>query len=297
MPDAQEPIPAATNPKKEPRRRWRFQYSVRTLLIFVTVVGVLCGWLGMFLQRVRHQRIVMAQIEALGGGIEGTVFLSNAEWVWFTREYPVKDKELFSSFRELPQLKEVVLKGPGITDEWLKYFVDLPNLEHLFLNNTNITGEGLGQLEKNKKLRLLSLSGATVNDSTLKIIENLANLRILYIDQTSVTDDGMIYLARLSRLRYLEFFSNKGITDVGALGELKNLEVFHCDSELVIKADFNNMKRLTQLKRIYVQKGLERSELLELRKIIRNILPTCTVDAAYNEDSTEQEQIESFEKD
>ena len=67
MSDNQEPIPAAAEAKKEPRRRWRFQYSLRTLLIFVSIVGVLCGWLGMIIQRVRHQRNVVAQIKELGG--------------------------------------------------------------------------------------------------------------------------------------------------------------------------------------------------------------------------------------
>ena len=69
MPDIQEPIPAAAEAKKEPRRRWRFQYSLRTLMIFVSIVGVLCGWLGMFIQRVQHQRQVVAQIKELGGEV------------------------------------------------------------------------------------------------------------------------------------------------------------------------------------------------------------------------------------
>ena len=55
MSDIRESIPTAAEAKKETRRRWRFQYSLRTLLIFVSIVGVLCGWLGIFLQRVHDQ--------------------------------------------------------------------------------------------------------------------------------------------------------------------------------------------------------------------------------------------------
>jgi hypothetical protein len=43
MPDIQEPIPAAAEVKKEPRRRWRFQYSLRTLMAFVFIVSILCS--------------------------------------------------------------------------------------------------------------------------------------------------------------------------------------------------------------------------------------------------------------
>ncbi|MGD0516297.1 MAG: hypothetical protein ABSA26_02070 [Thermoguttaceae bacterium] len=43
MSDTQDPIPAPAEQKKETRRRWRFQYSLRTLLIFVSIVSVLCS--------------------------------------------------------------------------------------------------------------------------------------------------------------------------------------------------------------------------------------------------------------
>lgn len=43
MSDIQEPIPAAAEAKKETRRRWRFQYSLRTLMVFVFVVSILCS--------------------------------------------------------------------------------------------------------------------------------------------------------------------------------------------------------------------------------------------------------------
>jgi len=50
------------NPSK-PRRRW-FQFSLRTLLVLLTV---LCVWLGVTVNRARKQREAVAAIEALGG--------------------------------------------------------------------------------------------------------------------------------------------------------------------------------------------------------------------------------------
>ena len=54
------------NPSK-PRRRW-FQYSLRTLLVLVTV---LCVWLGVTVNRARKQREAVAAIQELGGTVRG----------------------------------------------------------------------------------------------------------------------------------------------------------------------------------------------------------------------------------
>ena len=77
MPSVNLPLPANPDPnsdensqtKKPPRRRWRFQYSLRTLLIFVSVVGVLCGYLGMFIQSVQRLRSAVKRIQQLGGQV------------------------------------------------------------------------------------------------------------------------------------------------------------------------------------------------------------------------------------
>ena len=69
--------------------------------------------------------------------------------------------------REMPKLKHVGLNGPGITDEGLKIVSALTNFQSIVLEDTDITGEGIGRLENNKKLESLNLYGATVNDSTL----------------------------------------------------------------------------------------------------------------------------------
>jgi hypothetical protein len=48
------------------QRRW-YQYSLRSLMIFVMVCGVLLGWGGSFYRRVHNQRRAVARASALGG--------------------------------------------------------------------------------------------------------------------------------------------------------------------------------------------------------------------------------------
>ena len=50
----------------KPKRRW-FQYSLRSLLLFMLLASVLFAWLGRHLARARVQRPIVARIEAAGG--------------------------------------------------------------------------------------------------------------------------------------------------------------------------------------------------------------------------------------
>ena len=59
---------AANDDKPKPRRRW-YQFSLRTLLILVTLSAVPLSWLGWKLEQGRRQRDTMAWVEKLGGNV------------------------------------------------------------------------------------------------------------------------------------------------------------------------------------------------------------------------------------
>jgi hypothetical protein len=312
MSDIQETIPTAAEAKKEPRRRWRFQYSLRTLMIFVTVVGVLCVWPGMILQRVQHQRRVVEQIEALGGIVTydivtfdygmgryisapppgpriirqifgDDVFVYVVE-VSFNQQNKAKDKDL-ALLRELPHLKRVSLDGPSFSDEGLKYVNDLKSLERLDLLNTNISGEGVALLERNKKLDSLSLCGAAVNDSKLTQIDKLTNLHRLQINQSSITDDGLIYISRLSELTDLFLEQNAQITDKGmeSIRHLTNLETLGLCDTSVTSEGLTYFKCLTKLYIIEVGPNITIDDLEK----VQSKLPHAWYEIIKNENSIE----------
>ena len=58
--------------------RWRFQFSIRSLLVLVVVVAVPCSWLAVEMKKAREQKTAAAEIRKLGGlcisrlGIEST---------------------------------------------------------------------------------------------------------------------------------------------------------------------------------------------------------------------------------
>jgi hypothetical protein len=277
MPNDQTPAPPPAEPKKDNRRRWRFQYSLRTLLIAVTVVGVLSGWVGIIMKRVYYQRQVVAKIQALDWQVAydyeirgektengerlppgpslvrwmlGNDAFAYVEVVWTLNKH-AKDQDLLLLLA-LPELKEVSLDGPGITDDGLKTLIDIPNINGLALNDTSVTGEGLEYLKNAKKLERLSLWGATVNDSTLKQLYTIDNLHHLQVIRTPVTDDGMFFLSRITQLRGLDLYQNGAITDISLIGQLKNLETVDIRGNTALNKGFSQLKQLPNLKQLRI---------------------------------------------
>ena len=130
----------ATKPK---RRRW-LSYSLRTLFIAMTVIGVGLGWK---FERVRKQRRAVAAIKEVGGS------------VWYDYELDAAGNTIPNatppgpaSFRKLvgddffANVVRVHLYGTPVSD--LSPLERLANLKELYLEGTQVTDlsllEGLG---------------------------------------------------------------------------------------------------------------------------------------------------------
>jgi len=59
--------PAPISPK--PRRRW-LQFSLRTLIVLMLVLGAGLGWFAREVQKARAQREAATAIEKLGGSVD-----------------------------------------------------------------------------------------------------------------------------------------------------------------------------------------------------------------------------------
>ena len=55
--------------KKRPKLRW-YQYSLRSLLLFVTACAVACSWLAVTIQGQRRQHEAAEAIEKAGGTVK-----------------------------------------------------------------------------------------------------------------------------------------------------------------------------------------------------------------------------------
>jgi hypothetical protein len=199
---------------RQPRR---LRYRLRTLLLIVGVVGLVCGWLSIRLRRAHQQAHAVAAIEAAGGYVdynyhrelmvpEGEIYISTdavlkrprgpeflrnmlghhffhkVTEVQFTNK-PLDDLSLLSQTTDIHTL---VLRRIRIND--LSPIVALRQLEYLEIFDAQV--HDLSPLSQLPRLKTLILSRVPVADSDLVPLFKLDSLEQITLVQTSVTATG-----------------------------------------------------------------------------------------------------------
>jgi hypothetical protein len=198
-----------------PNRR-RFQFSLRSLMIFTLICAIPCagvGWLRRKIERKRIEREWVVSIGGLGGKVLyddepggsadrteswrpdwlndmlGYNFFNEVQYVDLMGKAVTDETlEYIASFAQLHTLN---LVGTGISDSGLVNLEGLGHLHELYLANTKIGDSGLKNFKGLWQLQLLNLNGTKVSDSGLPNLDGLTNLRKLYLDRTNVTVDGV----------------------------------------------------------------------------------------------------------
>ena len=197
-----------------PPARWRFQFSLRTLLLAVTVCAVACSWFAVRKLRASRQR---AAIEALGdrvwvvydyeldaGGLRiegvqppgpawlrnllGNDFFADAAAVWGSTDF---DDDDMAHLKGFPRLRYLNVFNSRLTDAGLAHLKNLPELENLGLGGTRITDAALVHLQQLPKLEALGLDSTAVTDTGLMHLHDLAGLKRLGLFDTKATPQGI----------------------------------------------------------------------------------------------------------
>jgi Leucine-rich repeat (LRR) protein len=228
---------SADPPKAEvPKRKlFRFQFSLRSLLIFMLVCAIACAWVTRRMERKRKEREVVEAIIKSGGDAEydyrmrnavppgpdwlrkllGKNFFSEVAFVNLDRmvvtDAPKVDIVILTA---LPQLQGLNLCGP-FSDSELAHLKALTRLQSLNLVRTKITDAGPENLKGLAQLQSLSLELETnVTDAGMMNLEGLCELQRLDLVDTSVTDVGLRNLKGLAHLKTLVLVTTK-ITHAG----------------------------------------------------------------------------------
>ena len=183
---ATEPQPAAPKPK----RRW-FQYSLRTLLLFMLLVSIGMSWVAVKMQQARRQKEAVEAIEKVGGGVIYDYQVTSATYIPATRPRgPAWIRSLLGEdlFR---QAFYVFLDGDQ--EAGLEQLKRLPYLQGLSL--TRLMDSELehvkGHLKGLTQLATLDLRYTQVTDASLNHLKELTQLQTLYLGGTKVTDEGV----------------------------------------------------------------------------------------------------------
>lgn len=176
-----------SDPKPKLRR---FQYSLRTLLIVVTLCAIPCSWLAVKRHEAKRQREAMAEILKLGGDVRWSIPSGPA---WFrtllgddlfrhvecVRSDERSSDAVFEQLKDLGQLQSLDLEGSQVTDAGLEHLKGLGQLQVLTLFNTNVTDAGLEHLKGLGQLQVLNLFMTKVTDTGVKKLQQaLPNCKI-----------------------------------------------------------------------------------------------------------------------
>ena len=89
----------------------------------------------------------------------------------------------------------------AITDDDLNPAERLQRLRALFLNDTDITNQGVSHLTSCKLLRGVGLSGTHVTDNVVSILREFPKLYSLVLSFTQLSDQGMKAITEIHTLR------------------------------------------------------------------------------------------------
>ena len=277
----------ATEPQPVPpvhKLRW-YQFSLRSLMIFVLVCGVLLGWSGTFFLRLHQQREAVSRIRGLGGLVQ-----YDYQWREGNLDYhasPPGPKVLrmmlgddafahvakvnfccqdFSSFNScvnplkyadlkaleaLHDLDTLGILDSNIGDEGLQHLAALGRLRALDLESPKIGDQGLEHLRGLTNLRIFKLSRGKFSDKGIEQLKGLKNLESLNLSDTQVTTEGVARLSAATTLRELVFYGF-GVNDstlrrLDALKGLKVLQLVRCS---VTDAGLTPLEHLTRLREL-----------------------------------------------
>jgi len=163
---------------------------------------------------------------------------------------PIADDSDWQFFQDLSSITQLSLDGEDVNDACMNHLANMPELRHLELTNTSVTGTGLAQLPQRRQLQFLSLKNtATIADDAAEVLRQMTDLHDLSLESTAFTDDGLRKLTELKNLRSLSLSGTKvtdsGITPLLELSKLRELEL---DSTRVTEAGvFKLWSTLTNL--------------------------------------------------
>jgi hypothetical protein len=260
--------PKVDLPKR--KRRW-FQFSLRTLLILVTL---LCIGVAIISNRAMRQKAAISAILKDGGDVDyAHNFPQRAEPpgpAWLRKllgddffatviSVTVRTDAGMEQLDDLPALLNVrVLPAPTIgaapdklTDAGLTHLQRLTQLRTLQLQRTSMTDAGVVSFNRLTKLNILELDYTELTDSGLARLTSLTELGILSLRGTKVTDAGMKHLSGFENLYILDL-GETNISDAGLaqLVGLPRLEIVHLDSTKITDAGLEQLKRFPMIDRL-----------------------------------------------
>jgi hypothetical protein len=257
--------------------RWRFQFTIRSLLLLVLVVAGPNAWLVQEWKAAQRQRRIIETARAMNCGIlfdenigtAGAIQMFSGprpplSWLQktlgedFFRDVagasPRTDEQI-RVLQDLTSIRVLLANDSALTDEGLRCMTQWKGLEHLELSDTaKITDAGLEHLRGLPQIQFLRLRRCNVSDAGMATFENLKELRVLDLGMTKVADEGFKHFRASTALRQVSFWGNK-ISDASMplIKTMPQLETLELGGASITDAGLENLKDLAHLQRLFLR--------------------------------------------
>ncbi len=276
-----------TNPKR--KLRW-YQYSLRTLLILVTVFAFVCSWVAVKMGQAKRQKEIVEQLIKSGCGIRydfevasfrknnsnpqppatawlrgllGIDFFSNVEEVYCENNLTDDDLKKLGEFKHLKVLE--IYNSP-ITDAGFEHLKQLTQLKTLRLFKTQITDAGLKNLAGMTQLEKIDLREDSISDAGLAHLAGLTKTKTLLLRSGKITDAGIAHLSKMSELEWLTLrdteFSDAGLSEIKKFTKLDYLDI---GGTKISDAGLTNLKTLPKLNGLVLPSTISKDGMKELK--------------------------------
>ena len=260
------------NPKR--KLRW-YQFSLRSLLVFVTIFAIACSWFAVKMEQARKQKEAAVALRKKGASILYDYQLEVSKEVVFQSlqgemQEPISPRpglmrtvlgdDIFVNvvvvdFSGSTPWAQVRIGNPAskVTDADLESLRYLKRLQTLDLDGTSVTDVGLESVEALYQLQHLSLRNTRITDAGLKKLNGMKGLVRIDLSGTKVTNTGLQHLKGLERLKAL-YLEDTQITDAGLehLKGLKRLEKLYVGHTSVSEAGVCELHKSLPEVQVYV---------------------------------------------
>jgi hypothetical protein len=161
----------------------------------------------------------------------------------------------------------------------LRYLVQLPKLEYLYLGQTRVNLEMAIALSQLSNVRLLDLNGCGVDNRCLLHLANMRSLQDLCLTNNAISDDGIKDLLKL-KLQTLRL-TETDITDaaVETLSTMTSLQVLSLTENRLTDRSIDSLKKLANLRWLQIDRNpisaSAISKLVSLNQLVRLDIHEC----------------------
>lgn len=274
-------------------RQWRvfrWQFSVRTLVIVVTLWCIAVGYIGHRVNLAAKQRAAVAALRALGARVVYDYeSVENPDKWWFPTSTHASPgpRWLVALFGEdfVADVSEVDIDDPlpisaksALSDDtWLRF----PRLERVsiavFSPSTEQAISGLPDLASLKELRLcycsnnalahvnrfrnlirLVIAEASINDDGIQPLLQLKSLERLALQGCDVTDNGIARLCEAKGLRALDLRECPRVTNESllAISKLPKVDYLDIDGTQITDDGLRHIKSFPSLRHLVIDSGM-----------------------------------------